>query len=458
MATTQLFDRETSPRKPSKDQGAREADRSAGPSRTSGRPDRRSGDENQYFDVNEENLDLMARLTKAIVPATFRNQETGIALGSRECVVLVNQRGEVDEKTSPALAQVRGQKVRAIGESASQLVGKSNDIVSVFPGRIEDPHVLSDYLKLVFPRGHRLQRRRLWASVPTAAGLQQQINLVNCFSSSLGVRETVLVPEILSAAIGCGFPVLRGERGTHQARMVVHIGSTRVAAGVFLDGGLRGLVVQEGSWDRLVREVQETLQFRLGTTLGFNTFYKVVRTLAGSFFERQHGEGSAQKTTTLSHKPAKGRSQHAMLPGGGPRALTKTPQLRSFTEWGLIEYVIEDEAISSAIDVQLNALLFELEKSISKCFSLLRGAGLGEMASDLLFDRIMLSGDIYFDPKACADHFSRLTGFRFETSQGNTVANGLGRILTAGHEAKKRYRELASTIHEQERLLSSSVR
>ena len=95
----------------------------------------------------------------------FRVKEVGLALDSRECVILTKRRrGELEELRYPALAQVRGEEIRAIGQRAHRLVGKSREVVTVFPGRVEDPVILGDYLQRVFPRRSKLERRRLWAS------------------------------------------------------------------------------------------------------------------------------------------------------------------------------------------------------------------------------------------------------------------------------------------------------
>lgn len=388
----------------------------------------------------------------------FGTQEIGLSLDSRECVILTSRRkGEIEEARTPALAQVRATEIQAIGQRAYRLVGKAKDIVSVFPGRLEDPVVLGAYLERVLPRGSAFRRRRLWASVPTAASLQLQMNLRSCLEQSVGVRETVLVPELLAAALGVGFPVLRAEEDSQRARMVVHIGATRIAAGVFVDGSLAGLMVREESWDRLVREVQENLQFRLGTSLGFNTFYKVVRTLSRNFFERQLSEPSRPKPPTPVEPPTNGESSELEPAVEALPELAPPANLRSFSERGLIEYVIEDDVISRSIDVQIKNLLFSLEKVIFGCFSHLRGAGRGEIASDLFSDRIVLCGEVLFEPTALARYFTRLTRFRFDAANGNPVAKGLRRILTSDVTSKKAFRELCAQIHEQEKLRFSAV-
>ena len=56
----------------------------------------------------------------------FRVKEVGLALDSRECVILTKRRkGELEELRYPSLAQVRGDEVRAVGQRAHRLVGKS---------------------------------------------------------------------------------------------------------------------------------------------------------------------------------------------------------------------------------------------------------------------------------------------------------------------------------------------
>ncbi|MGH9336397.1 MAG: hypothetical protein ACRD21_21885, partial [Vicinamibacteria bacterium] len=108
-------------------------------------------------------------------------KEIGLALDSRECVVLSSRRrGEIEEMHHPALAQVQGGEIRAIGQRAYRMVGKSRDVVSVFPGRVEDPKILGGFLQRVVPHGSFV-RQRLWASVPTGSGMQALFNLRHCF-------------------------------------------------------------------------------------------------------------------------------------------------------------------------------------------------------------------------------------------------------------------------------------
>jgi hypothetical protein len=248
--------------------------------------------------------------------------------------------------------------------------------------------------------------------------------------------------------------------------MVVHVGSTRIAAGVFVDGNLASLVVRDGSWDRLVRDVQENLQFRLGTTFGFNTFHKVVRTLSKSFFDRQVNDAARVRTPPSHEIPlssvstaSPGEAVPAQLEPAGEVLPEVSPpsNLRSFSERGLIEYVVEDATISRAIDVQLKNLIFAIEKAIFGCFAELKGAGRGEIASDLFSDRILLCGDVYFEPAALTRYFSRLTGFRFESINGHSVSKGLRRILTSDPIHKKNYREIAGAINDMERLRLSRI-
>ncbi len=388
----------------------------------------------------------------------FRLKEVGLALDSRECVILTKRRrGELEELRYSALAQVRGAEIRAIGQRAHRLVGKSRDVITVFPGRVEDPMILGDYLQRVFPRRSKLERRRLWASVPTGTGFQSLYDLRHCFEGSLGPKETVLVPELLAAAVGCGFSVLRSEDDSHKAKMVIHLGASRMSAGVFVDGGLTGLVVKEGSWDLLAREVQETLQFRLGTTLGYNTFFKVVRCLSRSFFERKTSQAStvhgANDTPAVTGPP----SQLAELDPDAPGEIAPPANLRSFSERGLIEYVVEDETVSRAIDLQLKTLLFNLEKVVFGSFAKLKSEGRGEIASDLFADRVMLCGDVFFDPAALTQYFTRLSRFRFESTNGHTVARGLRKIMTSERAHKHAYRDLAKTIHDESRFLMSTI-
>ena len=384
----------------------------------------------------------------------FGLKEVGLALDSRECVILTKRRrGELEELHYPSLAQVRGDEIRAVGQRAHRLVGKARDVVSVFPGRVEDPLILGGYLERVVPRRSRLERRRLWASVPTGSGLQSLYNLRHCFEGSLGAKETVLVPDLLAAAVGCGFPVLRNEEDSHRARMIIHLGASRISSGVFVDGGLSGLVVKEGSWDRLLREVQENLQFRLGTNLGLNTFLKVVRCLSKNFFERNTPPSNRGPAQVIEPDTT---SELAKL-DDATSDVAPPANLRSFSERGLIEYVVEDATVSRSIDNELNSFLFDLEKVIFASFAALRSEGRGEIASDLLSDRVMICGEVFFDPTALSQYYTRLSRFRFETTNGNAVARGLRRIVTANPAHKEAYRALSRAIHDESRFLASAV-
>jgi hypothetical protein len=397
----------------------------------------------------------MFLLKEAGLALDFLVKEVGLALDSRECVILSKPRrgSDLEELRYPALAQVRGAEIRSVGQRAHCLVGKSRDVVTVFPGRVEDATILGDYLRRVVPRHSMLKTRRLWASVPTGTGFQALHNLRQCFEGSLGPTETILVPELLAAAVGCGFPVLRLEDDSHKAKMVIHLGVSRMSAGVFVDGSLTGLVVKVGSWDLLTRELQETLQFRLGTALGHNTLFKVVRCLSRSFFERKSQSSAVNDTPAATHQA----SPLAKLDPVAPAEIAPPANLRSFSERGLIEYVVEDETVTRAIDLQLETLLFNLEKVVFGSFAKLRSEGRGEIASDLFSDRVMLCGDVFFDPAALSQYFTRLSRFRFESTNGHAVARGLRKIMASERAHKRAYRELSNTIHDEGRFLTCTI-
>ena len=104
--------------------------------------------------------------------------------------------GEIEETHHPALAQIKGGEIQAVGQRAYRLVGKSREVVSVFPGRVEDPKILGSYLQRVVPRGSFV-RNRLWASVPTGSGMQSLFNIRHCFEGSIRPhsRRADLQPE-----------------------------------------------------------------------------------------------------------------------------------------------------------------------------------------------------------------------------------------------------------------------
>jgi len=75
----------------------------------------------------------------------------------------------------------------------------------------------------------------------------------------------------------------------------------------------------------------------------------------------------------------------------------------------------------------------------------------------ILTDRVMLYGDVFFDPSALSQCFIRLSRFRFESTNGHVVARGLRKIMTAERAHKQAYRELARTIHDESQFLTSTL-
>ena len=69
----------------------------------------------------------------------------------------------------------------------------------------------------------------------------------------------------------------------------------------------------------------------------------------------------------------------------------------------------------------------------------------------------MLCGDVFFDPAALSQYFTQLSRFRFESTNGHVVPNGLRKIMTSERPHKRAYREVAETIHNESRFLTSTI-
>ena len=126
--------------------------------------------------------------------------------------------------------------------------------------------------------------------------MQSLFNLRHCFEGSIKPKETVLVPELVAAAAGSGLPVLRGDEDSHRARMVIHVGASRISGGVFVDGGLTDWIVVRNRLaligSRNKRLVGECLD-RLGLRLGFRA--------TEGFCERARSKVS---TADITRRPA----------------------------------------------------------------------------------------------------------------------------------------------------------
>jgi actin-like ATPase involved in cell morphogenesis len=387
-------------------------------------------------------------------------RELGLILDSRECCfVLPRREGGFLEERLPAMVQLRGGEIVAYGGRAYRLIGKSRDILCVFPGEVASPELLGSYLRRLVGR-RLLWGNGLWVVIPTAASRQLQLNVSSVIVSALRIGNITLVPEIVAAALGAGFSLHPEAEDSHLGRMLVVLGGDRISAGVFIDGDIAGLAVRDQGWNDVIRAIQDSVQEKLLAPIGYTTFIKLVRSWGATFFAREFEDSgptalSLRSADTVEDEEEEEDSQAPLSVDQQRRR--SLPHIRSLNERGVLEYLFADPAIQSAIDHELHAILTQIKRVLHACFQALKFSQRGEIATDLFKHRILLTGDHYFDLDALARHLSMLTGFRFETLTGSPVGEGLKRMLAAPPGLRRHYRALCTQVCEREAVTFSRL-
>jgi rod shape-determining protein MreB len=174
--------------------------------------------------------------------------DIGIDLGTANTLVLVRGKGIVINEPSWVAIDKRTRQPLAIGLQAKEMVGRtSGNIIAVRPlrdGVISEFEITEAMLEYFIGKVHEqsvvpLPRPRVVIGIPSGV-TEVEKRAVYDASMSAGARETYLIEEPTSAALGAGLPI-----GEARGSMIVDIGggTTEVAAlamgGVVVSRSLR---------------------------------------------------------------------------------------------------------------------------------------------------------------------------------------------------------------------------
>ena len=140
------------------------------------------------------------------------SNDIGIDLGTATTLVYVNGKGIVLREPSIVALDAKSGQVKAVGDDAYSMLGKTSDMIRVVrplaEGVISDYEVTEQMLKIFFQKinPNRFFKPRVCVCVPSAITEVESRAVIDTVMSS-GARNVFLIEEPVAAAIGCGVDI-----------------------------------------------------------------------------------------------------------------------------------------------------------------------------------------------------------------------------------------------------------
>ncbi|MDY6325534.1 MAG: rod shape-determining protein [Catonella sp.] len=164
--------------------------------------------------------------------------DIGIDLGTASVLVYVKGKGVVLKEPSVVAIDSASQKVKAIGEEARLMLGRTpSSIIAIRPlrqGVISDYDVTEKMLRYFIKKatgGHHFRKPRISICIPSGA-TEVEKRAVEEATYNAGAREVAIIEEPIAAAIGAGIDITKPS-GT----MIVDIGGGTSDIAVISLGG-----------------------------------------------------------------------------------------------------------------------------------------------------------------------------------------------------------------------------
>lgn len=217
----------------------------------------------------------------------FSIRDLAIDLGTSNTLVYVRGKGIiVNEPSVLAINEVTGEIVAA-GQQARRVLGKAPEFIrAVRPmvkGVIADYEVAELMLRYYLSRvgiggfSRLLRRSRVLVAVPAYLSEVEAASLKDAVHSATA-SEPILLPESLTAAIGCGLPVLES-----TGSMVVDMGGGTTEIAIVCSGGIILAESLSEAGDRFNKVVIEFLSKEFNLTIGELTAEKIKYDLGAAF-------------------------------------------------------------------------------------------------------------------------------------------------------------------------------
>lgn len=164
--------------------------------------------------------------------------DIGIDLGTASTLIYEKESGIVLNEPSLVIKNDSDNRIVAIGEAASDMLGRTPEGVSaVSPikgGAITGFYAASAMLKYFVKKVTKSSFARPRAIITVPCGISDvERRALNEAAASAGIRDLVLMPSPLAAAVGCGVDI-----GAARGSMVVDIGAGTCETAVVSLGGI----------------------------------------------------------------------------------------------------------------------------------------------------------------------------------------------------------------------------
>ncbi len=197
------------------------------------------------------------------------SQDIGIDLGTANVLVYVHGKGIIMREPSVVAMDVNSRKVRAVGEKAREMLGRTPvNIVAVRPmteGVIADYTTTQRMLEHILHKVcgvKRLFKPRVLLAVPSGVTSVEQ-RAVKQAALAAGAGEALTIEEPMAAAIGAGLPI-----SSPGGNMVVDIGGgTTDIAVLSLDGIVLSRSLRIGGMkldDVIIRHIRQAYNLLIG--------------------------------------------------------------------------------------------------------------------------------------------------------------------------------------------------
>ncbi len=197
------------------------------------------------------------------------SQDIGIDLGTANVLVYVHGKGIIMREPSVVAMDVNTRKVRAVGEKAREMLGRTP--VNIIAVRPMTEGVIADYTTTQRMLEHilhkvcgvkRLFKPRILLAVPSGVTSVEQ-RAVKQAALAAGAGEALTIEEPMAAAIGAGLPI-----SSPGGNMVVDIGGgTTDIAVLSLDGIVLSRSLRIGGMkldDVIIRYIRQAYNLLIG--------------------------------------------------------------------------------------------------------------------------------------------------------------------------------------------------
>src|SRR3989304_2338058 len=169
------------------------------------------------------------------------SHDIGIDLGTANTLVFVPNQGMVINDPSVVAVNDKTKQIRAIGEAARQMVGRTpSHIVAIRPlvsGVVSDFEITEQMLRYFIDRVHKesftlFPRPRVVVGIPSGV-TEVEKKAVEDAARNAGARQCYLIEEPMAAAIGASLPIQEA-----TGSMVIDIGGGTTEVAVISLGGI----------------------------------------------------------------------------------------------------------------------------------------------------------------------------------------------------------------------------